>query len=251
MVAQTDIYPDLARMSQAAARQFASLAASAIVQHGRFSVALSGGNTPKALYALLAEAPLRDQIPWPQVDLFWGDERYVPLDDPQSNFRMVREALIDHIAIPPQNVHPILQAENPTAAADNYERQMRQFFTAGGLSEDNLPRFDLILLGLGDDGHTASLFPGTTAVDQRTGWVVPNWVEKFNMWRITLTVPVLNAGSEVWFLVAGADKRDRVAEVLQGPRRPRELPSQLILPASGRLRWFLDQAAADALRKVS
>jgi 6-phosphogluconolactonase len=226
----------------AAAEEFVLAARAAIGAQGRFTVALSGGSTPKALYSLLASNYAG--FAWNRVFIFFGDERHVPPTDPESNYRMANEALLTKIAIPPENVFRV-PAENPVAAAAalEYETQIRRFFA---LKPGEFPRFDLILLGLGPDGHTASLFPDTAALDEHSRLVVANWVAKFKTDRITFTFPVLNRAAEVIFLASGAEKADMVRQVLQG-KNSSQLPSQRVQPTDGKLLWLLDETAAAKL----
>ena len=241
--------PDL---FHAAAEEFVRAARTAIGAQGRFAVALSGGSTPKALYSLLA-TNYADFV-WNRVFLFFGDERHVPPTDADSNYRMVNESLLTKIQIPAENVFRV-QAENPdaAAAASEYEAQLRRFFElrSGDRPGDRLgefPRFDLILLGLGPDGHTASLFPDSPALEEQSRLVVANWVAKFNAHRITFTFPVLNRAAEIIFLASGADKADMVRQVLEGKNTP-PLPSQRVQPSDGKLLWMLDEAAAAKLTR--
>jgi 6-phosphogluconolactonase len=235
------IAPDPPALCCMAAEEFARACRFAIRDHGRFAVALSGGNTPRALYALLA-AEYKDKIPWNSVHIFFGDERSVPLDHPESNFRMANEALLSKVPVADGNVHRVRTELGPEAAAKDYEEQLRHAFSLTG---DAFPRFDLILLGLGDDGHTASLFPGSAALQEKSRLAVANWVEKFNTWRITLTYPVLNHGAEIIFLVSGTGKAQIFGEVLD----PGEMkyPAQGIQPENGRLLWLVDRDAARLL----
>jgi len=223
----------------AAAEEFVRAARTAVGAQGRFTVALSGGSTPKALYSLLA-ASYAD-FAWDRVFLFFGDERHVPPTDPQSNYRMVHESLLTKITIPAENVFRV-PAENPdaAAAATEYEAQLHRFFK---LRPGEFPRFDLVLLGMGPDGHTASLFPDSPALNEESRLVVANWVAKFNTHRITFTFPVLNHAAEVMFMASGADKADMVHQVLEAKNMP-PLPSQRVQPAAGKLLWMLDEAAA-------
>ena len=241
--------PDL---FHAAAEEFVRAARTAIGAQGRFAVALSGGSTPKALYSLLA-TNYADFV-WNRVFLFFGDERHVPPTDADSNYRMVNESLLTKIQIPAENVFRV-QAENPdaAAAASEYEAQLRRFFElrSGDRPGDRpgeFPRFDLILLGLGPDGHTASLFPDSPALEEQSRLVVANWVAKFNAHRITFTFPVLNRAAEIIFLASGADKADMVRQVLEGKNTP-PLPSQRVQPSDGKLLWMLDEAAAAKLTR--
>ncbi|MEW6730490.1 MAG: 6-phosphogluconolactonase [Acidobacteriota bacterium] len=224
-----------------AADLFTQLASESVAARGRFSVALSGGNTPHGLYTKLASDLYRNRIDWSRVHLFWGDERSVPVDHKDSNYRMANEALISKISIPSENIYRMSaeEADIGTAAA-NYEATIRRFFN---LQEGSWPRFDLILLGMGDDGHTASLFPGTQALAEKQRIVVKNWVEKFNTNRMTLTAPAINHGRNILFMTAGEKKRGPLKEVLVGVRNPELYPSQLIQPLDGKLIWLVDEAA--------
>jgi len=239
-------FPDAETLCQKAADEFVLRAIEAVTARGRFVVALSGGSTPRRLYQLLSEAPHKDQIDWAHVQIFWGDERCVPLTDPESNYRMTCEALLDRVPIPEANVHR-MQAERSDldAAANDYQAELAHVLdiSLGG----HPPVFDLVLLGMGADGHTASLFPQTTALNEQRRWVVPNAVPKLKTNRLTLTYPVLNQAREVLFLVAGADKTDRLFEVFTGPADPARLPSQRIAPLQGKLMWFVDRAAVARL----
>ncbi len=239
-------FADAEAICQAAAREFTLRALEGITGRGRFHVALSGGSTPKRLYELLAGPPFRQQIDWNCVHLFWGDERCVPPTDPQSNYHMTHEAMLRFLPLPAENVHR-LQAERAErdAAARDYQEQIAHAFGVSANGEP--PVFDLILLGLGPDGHTASLFPETEALAEQHRWVVPNYVPKFNAYRLTLTVPILNQARQVLFLVAGPDKAGPLLQVFTGPRNPAHLPAQLIRPVNGQLTWFVDRAAVQQL----
>ena len=237
------VHDDPEAVARAAARRFVQLAAEAIADHGAFSVALAGGSTPKRIYELLAtDDEFKDKVPWRDAHVFFGDERTVPHDHADSNFRMAHEALLSRVALPAENIHPMKGTGDAAANASLYEDDLRAFF--GG---EEWPRFDLVMLGMGDDGHTASLFPSTAALAEASAWVVPNWVEKFDTWRITLTAPAINHARHVLFTVTGAAKADRLREVLYGVRDPERLPSQSIQPAAGTLEWFVDKAAAAKL----
>jgi 6-phosphogluconolactonase len=240
------VFADAEAVSRAAAQEFVRCAGPAIAARGRFAVALSGGSTPRRLYQLLAAEPFRAQVDWSRVDFFWGDERCVPPDHPDSNYRMAREAMLEKLPVPADRVHR-MEAERADrdAAARDYEQTLARVLgvPAGG----EPPALDLILLGLGPDGHTASLFPHTAALAEKSRWVVVNYVPKFNTDRLTLTAPVLNQAREVLFLVAGADKAEPLAEVLEGPPDPERLPAQMIRPAQGRLVWYVDRLAAARL----
>ena len=226
---------------QAAAAEFISLASMAIRDHEKFSVALSGGSTPKSLYSVLAKATLS----WEKIFFFWSDERHVPPDHPESNYRMAKEALLSIVPVPPENIFRVRAEEkDANVVAQDYEKALRSFFR---LRPGEFPRFDLILLGLGPDGHTASLFPNTPALNETKRLVVANWVEKFKTNRITFTYPVLNYAACVIFLVSGGDKSEIVREVLENPGA--DLPSQKVHPVNGRLLWLLDNDAASKLSK--
>jgi len=239
------IFSTSMEMMEAAAKGFTARAAEAVSARGRFTAALSGGKTPVALYTLLAKAPFVSQIPWSHVHLFWGDERCVPPDHGDSNYRMTREFLLDHVPIPPANVHRMQGDMDPVEAAARYEKQLRDFFAPHG---EALPVFDFILLGLGEDGHTASLFPGTRAIRESSRWVVGHHVDAHKGWRITLTPSVINAARTVVFIAAGAGKAAVLKEILEGPFRPDTLPAQIVKPAGGTLLWMLDREAAAQLK---
>ena len=239
------VFADAEAVSQAAAVEFVRCAREAVSARGRFRAALSGGSTPRRMYQLLAAPPHRDQIDWAKTDLFWGDERAVPPDDKESNFRMTREALLDHVPIPPAQVHRIeAERSDRDQAARDYQQAIARAFGVDAAGPP--PSFDLVLLGMGPDGHTASLFPHTAALNETVRWVVVNYVPKFATDRVTLTLPILNRSHEVLFLVAGADKAEPLAEVLQGPPDPQRLPSQSIRPA-GRLLFDVDRQASARL----
>jgi 6-phosphogluconolactonase len=228
----------------AAAEEVLRAATSAIEKHGRFTIALSGGSTPRSLYTLIA-ANASASLPWDKMFFFWGDERHVPPDDPESNYRMAQETLLSKVPVPAANIFRV-PGENPdaAAAADAYEQTLRKFFA---VAPGEYPRFDLILLGMGPDGHTASLFPETAALHETSRLVVANWVEKFNASRITFTLPVLNAARCVAFLVSGMDKAAALHEVLEGKASAEKYPSKLVTPSEGKLIWFVDRAAASEL----
>jgi 6-phosphogluconolactonase len=230
----------------AAAEEVVRCANEAVAERGRFTIALSGGSTPKNLYTLLA-TNARTTVPWVRTFFFWSDERHVPPDDPESNYKMAEATLLSKVPIPAANVFRI-PAENPDAeaAAREYEKTLRTFFS---LKPGDVPRFDLILLGMGPDGHTASLFPETAALRERSRLVVANWVEKLKTYRITFTLPVLNAARCVSFLVSGSEKAAALREVLQGEADGEKYPSKLVKPADGKLIWFVDGAAASQLSR--
>lgn len=244
-----EIYENAKELAWAAALRFASLAEQAIQERGRFTVALSGGSTPKALFSILAQQPFVDSLPWPNIYFFWGDERCVPPDHADSNFRMTCEALLSKARIPAENVFRILaEDEDHDRAATNYSETLRKFFNlVASASGTELPQFDLVFLGMGADGHTASLFPGSAALQVNDRIATANFVEKFNSWRITLTAATINNAHQIIFLVAGEDKAAPLKEVLEGEYQPETYPSQLIKPVNGALLWMLDEAAAARL----
>jgi 6-phosphogluconolactonase len=247
-MAAVETYPDAESLAQAGAEHFVTLAKAAIAAHGRFAVALSGGSTPRGLYARLASDEFSSQMDWPRVHLFWGDERCVPPDHPDSNYLLARETLIDHLPIPAENVHRIRGELEPEEAASDYEHTLRTFFAPpADENEKPIPRFDLILLGMGTDGHTASLFPGSAALHERRRWVVAYYVDKLHAWRITVTPIVINAAIYVTFLVSGASKAERLQQVLTGPYEPDLLPAQIVKPDDGHLLWLVDAQAAAML----
>jgi len=229
------------------AEEFVRIAKDSLEDRGVFNVVLSGGSTPKGLFSLLAaDETLRAQVQWRKTNFFWGDERHVPLGHPDSNFRMANEALLSKLSIDSKRMFRIKgELENTEAAAEEYERALIGHFY---LAEGQLPRFDLVLLGMGPDGHTASLFPGTKALHEQEHLVVSNWVGKFDTDRITMTARVFNCAANVVFLVSGEDKAPALKSVLEGPFEPEQLPAQLIRPVDGRLLWIVDQQAARLLQ---
>lgn len=241
------VYPDLPSLARAAAERVVNIAEAAVTTHGRFSVALSGGKTPRALYALLATNEYLSAIDWAQTHVFWGDERCVPPDHHDSNYHMAREALLDYAPLPMGNIYRMRGEVEPSHAADEYENALRHYFKGRADSEHLRARFDLVLLGLGEDGHTASLFPNSAALDEQERWVVAHHVETLDAWRITLTPQAINAAAYVIFLVTGANKAERLKQILSEPLQPRQLPAQLIQPTDGRLLWLVDRDAAALL----
>ena len=241
-----EIFATPMEMSESAARLFTTRAVEAVSLRGRFTAALSGGRTPVELYSLLARESFESRIPWAHVYLFWADERCVPPDHEESNYGMARELLLDHVPIPPANVHRMHGEMDPVDAAARYEEGLRQFFASAG---DAFPAFDLVLLGLGEDGHTASLFPGTRAVKETVRWVLGYHVDAQKGWRITLTPPVINAAREVVFIVAGGGKASVLRDVLEGPNRPDVLPAQIVRPGGGEPLWMVDRNAAALLKR--
>lgn len=237
---------DAPALYEAAAAVFVQAAESAIRAAGAFSVVLAGGSTPRGLYSLLANATsLRDQIQWNDIHFFWGDERHVGPDHPDSNFGMAREAMLSRVPIDQSHVWRIKgEYAEASRAAEEYESNLRSIFR---LRRGQMPRFDLVLLGMGPDGHTASLFPGTAALGERRRLAVSNWVAKFCADRITLTTPVFNNAACVVFLVQGAEKAAALKAVFEKQFEPEQLPAQLIRPHRGRLLWLVDRSAASLL----
>jgi 6-phosphogluconolactonase len=237
---------DTAALAWRAAQYFVEMAEEAVDAEGRARIAISGGSTPKAAFELLGDPghPWRGRMPWDRLDLYWVDERCVPPDDPESNYRMTREALLDSVPLRPEQVHRMEGELEPEEAAARYEAELRNDFKLEGT---RLPRFDLVALGMGPDGHTASLFPRTEALHEKNRLVVANHVLQKDAWRVTLTWPVINHAKSVFFLAGGADKAAILKEVLTGERDVERLPSQLIWPASGILTLILDKSAASLL----
>jgi 6-phosphogluconolactonase len=233
-------------VARAAADRFVDIAHAAIDVRGRFSVALAGGSTPKRAYELLASDEYKTRLDWTRAHIFFGDERCVAPDDAESNYRMANEALLSRVSLPSQNIHRMQGVGDAVANARLYEDELRTFF-----NDAEWPRFDLILLGMGDDGHTASLFPGSSALNEHQAWVAANWVEKFSVYRLTLTLPAINHAAHIAFLVTGEGKAERLAEVLGEAKNDEPVPSQLIKPLNGSLEWLVDQAAARFVNRKS
>lgn len=243
--AHREFFAEAAALAESAAAFFSRLVGEAVAAHGVCSVALSGGSTPRSMFQVLAGEPLRNAINWPRLEIFWSDERAVPPDDPESNYRMACEALLQHVPIPSHRIHRMPAERTPLdAAAHDYEAEVRRVVAA---DPTGTPRFDLVMLGMGDDGHTASLFPETQALDERERLVVPNYVPRLDAHRLTFTPRLINAAANVLFLVAGSSKAEALRAVLEGPRQPRRYPAQLVAPAEGTLYWFLDRDAAAKL----
>jgi len=237
------VFSDLDKLSLHAAESAVVVIRDAVQASGKCSLALSGGSTPARLYSLLASR-FREDIPWARVHIFWGDERYVPPDDPRSNYGMARKTLLDHVPCPAANIHPMpTHFPTPDAAARDYEATLRSHFST------TWPRFDLMFLGLGPDGHTASLFPGSQAVDERTRWVLPVLDPPAPPMRVTLTLPVLSQSAHTYFLVSGSDKAQALRAATAGSADPRVCPAAGVRPATGVLLWWVDQAAADENEK--
>ena len=240
------VEPDAAALARRAAQYLVEQAEQAVAARGRARVAISGGSTPKAAFSALAEhgEPWRERMPWDRLDLYWVDARCVPPDHPDSNYRMTREALLDHVPLKPEQIHRMEGERQPEEAAARYEAELRNSFSLEGAET---PRFDVVQLGMGSDGHTASLFPHSRALRETSRLVAANYVEDKETWRITLSWLVINRASQVFFLVSGAEKALILNEVFEGLRDPERLPSQLIVPEGGILTLLLDQAAATLL----
>ncbi len=234
---------DKAAVAQAAAELFVAQARTAQAAGHDFRVALSGGSTPRAFHALLAASPLREQVDWGRIQFFWGDERCVPPDHPDSNYRMARETLLDAVPVSPAQIHRMRGEDNPAEAARAYAAEIRRVF---GVGPDETPSFDLIYTGMGPDGHTLSLFPHTAALSVTDRLVTENVVPQLNTTRITFTTTLANNATCVAFVITGADKADSLAEVLEGAYNPEQYPSQLIAPV-GKLLFIVDEAAASKL----
>ena len=236
-----EIFANAQELARGAAEYLVARSGEAVAQKGFFTVALSGGSTPKALFQLLADPdePFHTQVPWTRAHFFWSDERHVPPDHPDSNYRMAHEAMLSRVPVPESNVHRV-HSENPdaNAAAAEYEQTILQ------LTKQTLPQLDLILLGLGPDGHTASIFPGSEVLHETKRLVAAPWVEKFNAYRITMTLPLLNNGAAVLFLVSAAEKAEIVKQVIEGPKL---FPAQHVEPTHGQVIWMLDKDAAKNL----
>lgn len=248
------VYVDAEATAAGVASLFAEEAERAVSARGAFSVVLSGGGTPRRAYELLSQPPFRDRIPWDRVHVFWGDERCVQPDDPRSNERIARETLLDKVPVPPDQIHPLRCAESRPAIVARYESLLRDFFAGPAIAGP-----DLVLLGLGDNGHTASLFPHTPVLAERDRWVAEVFVDVAagagttaageDLWRVTLTAPFINTAATVVFVVTGSAKASVVREVVEGPYDPDRLPAQLIRPTQGRLCWYLDGPAANYLAR--
>ena len=232
------VFPNPEVLLQSLADEIVAQAKAAIEKKGRFTFALSGGSSPKKLYELLASDAYRSKIEWTKVFFFFGDERYVPLDDAQSNYLMAKLALFDKLSIPSQNIYPVNTALSPEDAAASYEKNIRELF------KNDPIQFDFVLLGLGDDTHTASLFPRTTVLHETKALIKDIYIDKVKMFRVTFTAPLINASQHVAFLVYGAGKADAIHQVIKGPKNIEEHPAQLIAPTEGGVVWYLDEGAA-------
>jgi 6-phosphogluconolactonase len=241
------VFPDLEAAAASAAERFAAACDRAVAARGACAVALSGGDTPKPLFARLAGDPYRRRIPWDRLYVFWGDERCVPPGDPRSNFKMANDLLLSKVPVPKAQIFRMpADTDDHAAAAAAYERTLRAHLPA---TADGWPRFDFNLLGLGANAHTASLFPHTPAVREGSRAVVAQYIDEVGMWRMTLTVPVLRRAAETVFLVAGASKAGAVRAALEGPPNGEDVPASVIRPLDGRIIWLLDAAAASGLSR--
>jgi 6-phosphogluconolactonase len=239
------VLPDPRSLAQHAAELLRDITREVVNDRANAYVALSGGSTPKAMGAILGAEPMRNEVPWGSLHIFWGDERWVPLESPESNAGEAKRGFLDAVPIPPSQIHPFETSGDPAKSAASYEKLIKTVVPGSPT-----PMFDLILLGMGDDGHTASLFPGTAALAVTDRLVAENQVEKLNTIRLTFTAPLINAARHVAFLVAGAGKSERLAQVLDGPLDPVQLPSQLVRPTHGQLTWLVDEAAAACLTRA-
>jgi 6-phosphogluconolactonase len=242
------IFGHCSEIASYASHEVARISAEAVLARGVFSIALAGGSTPKMLYALMAEHPtLRDSLPWDKMEVFFGDERHVGPGHADSNFQMATDAMLSKVPLQPEHIRRIKgEYEDTAQAAAEYEDEIRRQF---GLKPGEFPRFDLILLGMGNEGHTLSLFPGTKALQETKRIVTHNWVGKLYTERITLTAPAANAAANIIFMVAGSDKACALKAVLEGPHEPEQLPAQMIQPTNGSLSWLIDAAAGSMLSK--
>ena len=248
MAAAVQVFPEADTLLDAAAGMVVAHAVTSIAARGRFVIALAGGSTPRGLYQRLARVAWRDRIDWSRVHLCWGDERCVSPTHADSNYRMAREALLDHVPVPAAQVHRMRGEDVPDSAAVNYEAELRATLDAGPPGGPSV--FDLVLLGLGADGHTASLFPGMPSGRVITRWVVAEHVDTARGWRLTLTPPIINAARSVLFLVTGDDKAAALAAVLEGPAQPSALPAQAVASGSSQVTWLVDRAAARLLTRT-
>jgi 6-phosphogluconolactonase len=230
------IFPDIEHLEQAVLDEIITAGKKTIRAENRFSIVLSGGSTPRGVYSLLAQIQETD-LDWSMVHFFWGDERCVPPDHPDSNYKMAQEVLLRKIPVPDSNIHRMSGEKHPIAAADLYQQELESFFT------DN-PKFNMVLLGMGSDGHTASLFPGSDAIMEQNRWVSASYITHLKAWRITLTPIVINQAEHIVFMVSGEDKAHTLQRVLDGAYEPDLLPAQVIQPKKGTLSWMIDQQAA-------
>ncbi len=236
-------YPNKEKLVAATTERIADCMEQAIQKNGLCNMALSGGKTPAGIFSLLASSPYRDRLDWSRLHLFWGDERMVHPEHQDSNFKLVQEALLDHIKIPDENIHRMRGEIEPEEAAAEYIELLHDHF------EGDLPCFDLMLLGLGEDGHTASLFPETDAVEECEKHAVAVFVPKLDVWRVTLTLPVLNAARRILFLVSGKSKSEMVQRIISNKQPAKEIPATMVNPQNGELHWMLDSDAMVLINK--
>jgi 6-phosphogluconolactonase len=256
-MSEIQIYNNSDKLVAAAAEAFVRLAEEAISSRGRFCVALAGGSTPRALHSILAKEDFAARVDWSKVYLFWGDERCVAPDHADSNFRMARETLLDHVPVSEENIHRMRGEIDAQESATEYQAILERYFSTAASTPKSTPhsteslfdRLDLVFLGMGDDGHTLSLFPGTAAIREEILPVVAHHVDKLDAWRITLTPPFVNSARNLVFFVAGENKSERLQEVIEGSGQPDVLPSQIIAPVDGTLTWMVDEAAAAKLAR--
>lgn len=241
---QVQVFSDLEKISHKAAQMFVNISRNCIASQRKFSAALSGGSTPRRLYTLLSSDQYRNEVYWPSVHFFWADERCVPKEHEESNFKTAFDRLLSKVPIPDENIHRIRGEEDPDKGARDYEEDVRKFFGISGS-----PMFDLVILGMGEDGHTASLFPGSKSLDERVRLALPVYLEKPNWNRITLTLPVLNNAAQIIYLVAGRSKAAVLSEILGGGHKKDDYPAGLINPTHGRLVWLLDREASSKLKE--
>ena len=241
---EVHVLPTPQKVARAAAEWIAALSNQQIQSEGRFTVALAGGSTPRRLYQVLASPAYAGRMGWDRWHIFWGDERCVPPDHPESNYRMAKESLLDHVPVPADHIHRVRGETTPQNAAEEYEQQVLQLFSS------STPSFDLVLLGIGDDGHTASLFPGSSALHEKRQLVVATWVPHLQAHRITFTLPLINAASAIAFLATDESKAKVVRQVLQPAPGDATPPAALVRPTSGTSHWFLTKAAASQLQEI-
>ena len=241
---QLHIFKTAEELSIDAAKWITNLISFALKKQDRFTIALSGGNTPKKLHKLLAASPYKEQIDWSKLHVFWGDERDVPFQDERNNAKMAYDTLLNYVPVPASQIHIMKTDIPPGQSAVEYEKILHQYFP-----NTTQPTFDLVLLGMGDDGHTLSLFPGTAAVHEEKAWAISFFLKAQDMYRITLTKTVVNKSSNIAFLVTGNDKATALKEVIKGAYNPDRYPSQVIKPSNGELYWFVDEAAAEMLNE--
>jgi 6-phosphogluconolactonase len=240
-----EVHPDLETLSFHAASIFVGASRNSIAAKKRFTVAISGGSTPRRLYTLLGSEAYRHQVDWQHVHFFWADERCVPKEDEASNFKAAFDTLLSRVALPDKNIHRIKGEETPDKASRVYEEEIKRFF-----GESEKPRFDLIILGMGEDGHTASLFPGSKSLEEKVRLAIPVYLEETKKNRVTLTLPVLNSADQILFLVAGVSKAAALSQILGNEKRKKGLPAGLIRPSHGNMTWLIDQEAAGKINGV-